>query len=169
MAAALIDSSPVAAAVNRGGDRPGVPAAGKVLAGVEFALEGPGLALGNFSRCLGLFAGVEVVEFRDANEPSAVHKVPGSVLYPEFTVQRPLNGSMAAAAWLQMVLDGEIGAATKDCSLAVISPNGGVVARYELENAWPANVEVGAVIVDGTEMLIESLTVACESITRVAP
>ena len=45
--------------------------------------------------------------------------------------------------WHEAVLNGDMAAARKSCSLVMYGPNGKPVARYHLENAWPAKLEVG--------------------------
>jgi len=169
VAAALIESTPVLAAGTRSGNRADAPLLPKPMAGASFVLEGPGLALGTFTACRGLSTEVKVVEFREGGDPATVRKIPGPVSFHEFRLERPLNASRAASEWLQMVVDGHILDARKDCELAIIGTNGDAVARYQLDNAWPSNVEVGMVTIDGTDVLLETLTIACEHILRIAP
>jgi hypothetical protein len=47
--------------------------------------------------------------------------------------------------------------------------HGTPVARYHLENAWPAKIEIGAMKVGASKVLMETVTLTCERIERVAP
>ena len=47
--------------------------------------------------------------------------------------------------------------------------DGKPVARYHLEHAWPAKIEIGALKAGASEVLMETVTMVCEHIQRVAP
>ncbi len=72
-------------------------------------------------------------------------------------------------AWHEAVRNGDIVAARKSCSLVMYGYDGKPVARYHCENAWPAKIAIGALKAGANEMLMESVTIVCEHIQRVAP
>ena len=43
------------------------------------------------------------------------------------------------------------------------------MARYHLEMAWPSKLEVGGLKAGASEVLMETVTLVCEHIQRVAP
>jgi hypothetical protein len=47
--------------------------------------------------------------------------------------------------------------------------NGKPVARYHLEQAWPAKIEIGPVKSGANEALMETVTIVCEHVQRLAP
>ena len=47
--------------------------------------------------------------------------------------------------------------------------DGAPVARYHLENAWPSKLEIGSLKAGASEVLMETVTLVCEQIQRVAP
>jgi hypothetical protein len=47
-------------------------------------------------------------------------------------------------------------AARKSASLVMYDTSGSPVARYHLENAWPAKVEIGGLRADASEVLMET-------------
>ncbi len=59
--------------------------------------------------------------------------------------------------------------ARKTADLTMYSVDGSPVARFHLENAWPAKIEIGALKAGSSEVLMESVTIVCEQIQRVAP
>jgi phage tail-like protein len=63
---------------------------------------------------------------------------------------------------------GDIAAARKSCSLIMYNTGGQPVARYHLENAWPAKIEIGALKAGSNEVLRETVTLTCEHIQRVS-
>jgi hypothetical protein len=38
-----------------------------------------------------------------------------------------------------------------------------------MEHAWPAKIEIGALKAGASEVLMETVTIVCESLQRVAP
>ncbi|HTI20378.1 MAG TPA: phage tail protein, partial [Kutzneria sp.] len=96
-------------------------------------------------------------------------KLPGKVKPPTLVLKRGKNSSMELWAWHEAVLNGDIVAARKSCSLVMYSTDGKPVARYHLEHAWPAKLEIGALKAGASEVLMETVTLVCEHIQRVAP
>jgi T4-like virus tail tube protein gp19 len=47
--------------------------------------------------------------------------------------------------------------------------DGTAVAKYYLESAWPAKIEIGGLKAGASEVLYETVTLTCEHIHRVAP
>ena len=50
-----------------------------------------------------------------------------------------------------------------------VRDDGTPVARYHLEMAWPSKLEVGGLKAGASEVLMETVTLVCEHIQRVAP
>lgn len=67
------------------------------------------------------------------------------------------------------MLLGDLTAARKSASLVMYSSDGTPVARYYLQNAWPSKLEVGALRAGSSEVLMETVTLVCEHLQRVAP
>ena len=57
----------------------------------------------------------------------------------------------------------------KTASLVMYNTTGDPVARYNLENAWPAKLEIGALRAGASSVLLETVTLVCENLQRVAP
>jgi hypothetical protein len=43
------------------------------------------------------------------------------------------------------------------------------VARYSLENAWPAKLGIGSLTVGSSSVVMETVTLVCDRLQRVAP
>ena len=59
--------------------------------------------------------------------------------------------------------------ARRNAELAFYGPQGETVARYYLESAWPSLVEISGAKSGGTQILLETVTLVCENVERVAP
>jgi phage tail-like protein len=84
-------------------------------------------------------------------------------------VTRSHDGSLELWKWHDAVLTGNITAARKNCSLTMFNSEGKPVARYYLHNAWPSKMELAALKAGASAVLMETVTLVCESIQRVAP
>jgi phage tail-like protein len=96
-------------------------------------------------------------------------KMPGRTKPGTLQLKRGKNQSMELWLWHQAVLEGDIMAARKSCSLVMYATDGTAVARYHLEMAWPSKLEIGALKAGASEVLMETVTIVCERIQRVAP
>jgi phage tail-like protein len=96
-------------------------------------------------------------------------KLPGKRKPPTITLKRGKNQSMELWLWHEAVLMGDILAARKSCSLVMYATDGTPVARYYLSDAWPSKLSIGALKAGASEVLMETVTLVCEHIQRVAP
>ena len=140
------------------------------LTAARFSITIDGYEIASFAELLGITTEVEAVELMESTDKSVVlKKLPGKVKPPTLVLKRGKNASMELWAWHEAVLNGDIVAARKSCSLVMYSTDGKPVARYHLEHAWPAKLEIGALKAGASEVLMETVTLVCEHIQRVAP
>ena len=140
------------------------------LSAARFSLTIDGYEIASFSELQGITTSVEVVDFLESNDKEVLFKkLPGRRNPPTLVLKRGKNASMELWAWHEAVLNGEIVAARKSCSLVMYNYDGKPVARYHCEMAWPAKIEVGALKAGASEVLMETVTIVCEHIQRVAP
>ena len=97
------------------------------------------------------------------------NQVRSGVVEASVTLRRPMNNDLAMWSWHETVLLGDVAAARKSASLVMYNTNGQPVARYHLEHAWPSKLEIGALKAGASEVLMETVTMTCEHIQRVAP
>ena len=97
-------------------------------------------------------------------EAAFLKKLPGRRNPPTVTLKRGKNNSMEIFLWHESVVQGDTLAARKSCSLVMYNTDGKPVARYHLEMAWPAKIEIGALKAGASEVLIETLVLAADQI-----
>lgn len=169
LAATVVETHPAAALVGAGGPPAiaGVAAIKDPGVGNIFRLDVPGIgSFSGFQLISGLTSEVTVVQFREG-DGTGTQLLPGNVVLPSISLSRPIGQDTRLAAWHELVL-GEIASARQDCSLTVQSAEGQAIARYTLENAWPSKVEIGALEAGSAEVLMETVTIVCERLQRVA-
>ena len=150
-----------------GGIGPNQPS--DALTAARFSITIDGYEIASFAELLGITTEVEAVELMESTDKSVVlKKLPGKVKPPTLVLKRGKNSSMELWAWHEAVLNGDIVAARKSCSLVMYSTDGKPVARYHLEHAWPAKLEIGALKAGSSEVLMETVTIVSERIQRVS-
>jgi phage tail-like protein len=154
-----------------------VPAAGlgpnqpnDALTAARFSITIDGYEIAQFSELSGITTEVEPVKFMESSDKEVIIKqLPGATIPAKIVLKRGKNSSMELWAWHEAVLNGDIVAARKSASLVMYNYDGAPVARYHLEHAWPAKIEIGALKAGSSEVLMETVTIVCERIQRVAP
>ena len=140
------------------------------LTAARFSITIDGYEIASFAELLGITTEVEAVELMESTDKAVVlKKLPGKTKPPTLVLKRGKNSSMELWAWHEAVLNGDIVAARKSCSLVMYSTDGKPVARYHLEHAWPSKLEIGGLKAGASEVLMETVTLVCEHIQRVAP
>ena len=79
-----------------------------------------------------------------------------------------MTSDLELAAWHELAMN-DWSAARKNASLVMYDATGTPVARYRLENAWPAKLEIGSLKAGASSILLETVTLVCDHLQRVAP
>jgi phage tail-like protein len=147
-----------------------MPAGTEAITAARFSITIDGYEIASFSELQGITTSVEVVDnFASSDKEVMLTKLPGRRNPPTIILKRGKNTSMELWAWHDSVLMGDMVAARRSCSLVMYAADGSPVARYHMEHAWPAKLEIGALKAGASEVLMETVTLVCEHIQRVAP
>jgi len=142
---------------------------GEAITAARFSITIDGYEIASFSELQGITTSVEVVDYLSSSDKGLVlKKLPGKRNPPTVVLKRGKNNSMELWGWHEAVLFGNMAQARKSCSLVMYNVEGKPVARYHLENAWPAKIEIGSLKAGASEVLMESVTIVCEHIQRVS-
>jgi len=114
----------------------------------------------------------ELVTIRSGNDDilelgAARLLLPKSRLLPIAVLRRGHTGDLTMSQWHEAALKNLPGT-RKSATLVMYDVEGAVVARYHLENAWPSKLEIGALKAGASQVLLETVTMTCEFIQRVA-
>ena len=139
------------------------------ITAARFSITVDGVEIAQFSELQGITTEVEPVELMESTDKEIVlKKLPGKTKPATVVLKRGKNSSMELWAWHQAVLEGNIVAARKSCSLVMYNTDGKPVARYHLEQAWPSKLEIGGLKAGASEVLMETVTIVSERIQRVS-
>jgi phage tail-like protein len=79
-----------------------------------------------------------------------------------------MTRNLELAAWHELAMN-DWTTARKNATLVMYDATGTPVARYHLENAWPAKLEIGSLSAGASEVLMETVTLVCDHLQRVSP
>ena len=131
----------------------------------RFSIFVDGHEIAAFSELEGISSGYDIDFIESSGRKLAV---PGKRPPPTVTLKRGMTNDLELSAWHEQAMN-DWSAARKTASLVMYNTTGDPVARYNLENAWPAKLEIGALRAGASSVLLETVTLVCENLQRVAP
>ena len=144
------------------------PPGGDALTAARFELTVDGHSLAVFSELVGISSAVDIENVRlDTNRKHKLKKLPGKRTPPTVTLKRGMTRNIELAAWHELVILGDV-AARKNVTLTMYDVTGDPVVRYNLTNAWPSKLEIGALKAGASSVLMETVTLVAEFIQRVS-
>jgi phage tail-like protein len=131
----------------------------------NFLVELDGIAQASFMECSGLDATTEVIETREGGDNTTVRKLPGKTTYADITLRRGMTESRELWQWRSDVIVGKV--QRKNGSIVLYDlRNSEEVLRWNFVNAWPTRWEGPSLQASGSEVAVETLTIAHEGIER---
>jgi len=128
----------------------------------RFLVEIEGITQAGFSECSGFGSEVEVIEYREGGELTAVRKLPGRDKFPNITLRWGVSASRELYDWHRAVLQGQI--QRKTGVIILLDDSGAQAVRWVFTNAWPSKWEGPDLCAKGNDVAIETLVITCESI-----
>ena len=138
------------------------------LIGYQFGIEFGGMVKGYFAEVGGIGSESEVVEnklSRDGKE--IVQKMPGRLKWNDVTLNRGITDNLEIWFWRQLVVDGDVKGARRNCSILMYDRNAKDAARWDFVNAWPSKVSFRDVKADSNDFAIEEIVIVHEGMKRV--
>ena len=141
-----------------------------VITANRFSIVIDGHEIATFAELSGIVTEFETSEyFATGGDALTVDKLPGKLKPPKVTLKRGMNGSLELWSWHESVRKGTMGAAGRSCTLTMYNSEGKPVGKYWLEKAWPSKLELAGLKAGASAVLMETVTLTCEYIQRVAP
>jgi phage tail-like protein len=136
--------------------------------GGVFVLEVEGVT-GFFTEVSGLGSETEVIEYKQTEDRSVIQKIPGRLKWNDITLKRGVTTDLDVSKWRKLVEDGDIEAARKDGSIALMGADGSPVAAWSFEAAWPSKISAGhSKLLSDDVMILEELVLVVEQVRRAA-
>ena len=131
----------------------------------RFSIMVDGHDIASFAELQGITSGYDIDFIESDGRKLAV---PGKRPPPTVTLKRGMTSDLELAAWHELAMS-DWSAARKNASLVMYDATGTPVARYHLENAWPAKLEIGSLRVGSSSVVMETVTLVCDRLQRVSP
>lgn len=134
-----------------------------------YALEVGGTAYGYFTGVSDIGSTSDVTEQKVTDPETGTtftRKIPGRITWHDVTLIRGITANTDLWNWRQLVADGDVASARKNCSIFAYNEAMEVVAQWDLANAWPSAISAPVSSLT-TNTGVESIIIVCEGITRV--
>ena len=140
---------------------------GLTAARFELTIDGHSIAV--FQELEGIVSGVDTADLSLVTKGEDFQlRLPGKRTPPSITLKRGMTRNIEIAAWHELVMLGDMAGATKSVSVIAYNRQGTPVARYHLTDAWPSKVEISGESSGAGQVLMETVTLACEFMQRVS-
>jgi phage tail-like protein len=133
--------------------------------GFNFLVEIDGLVVGGFTEVGGLQAELEVETFREGGQNAYMHKLPGSLKYPNnLTLKRGLTDSDTLWSWSQDVARGVV--QRRNGSVVLRDAAGNEKWRWNFTGAYPVKWTGPSLRSTGNDAAVETLELAHNGLTK---
>ncbi len=134
----------------------------------RFRVEIDGITTAAFSDATVPDTSVEAVDYREGTDATHPRKLSGQTKFGNVTLKKGITDNLDLYAWHKAVVDlGAIGS-RKNVSLILVDEEGADKARWDIVNAWPTKYDPSDFSAKGNEVMIETLELVNEGVSRVA-
>jgi phage tail-like protein len=127
--------------------------------------------LGSFASASVSDVSIETIPYREGMDPLYHRHVSGLVSYSSVSLTKGLSVSTELYDWINLTAQlgsGGVGV-KKHVSLVLMDPSGTkTVAQWDLINAWPSNFQTSGMDASSSQVMIETLELRIEYMTRVS-
>jgi phage tail-like protein len=138
------------------------------LASFNFVLELEGALAGYFTEVSGIGSENEIIEHKvvDPNGKELVQKFPGRLKFEDVSLKRGITSDMKIWEWRQLVVEGSLSDARKNCTITMLDRAYQPVAIWHFLNAWPSKVTGPSLNAEGNDVGVEEITITHEGMYR---
>lgn len=134
----------------------------------RFRVEIDGITTAAFSEATVPDTTVDAVEYREGTDATHQRKLSGLTKYGNVTLKKGITDSLDLYQWhTSVVASGALGA-RKNVSLILVDEEGNDKARWDIVEAWPTKYDPSDFSAKGNEVMIETLELVNEGVSRVA-
>lgn len=133
----------------------------------RFRVEIQGIQVAAFSNATIPDETMDAIDYREGIDPYT-RKLSGMPKVGTLSLKRGISSSMEMYEWFRLVssLGAGVPGGRKNVSLIVVDEGGNDAARWDLAGVWPTKYQAGDLDAKGSDVLIETLELALETIKR---
>jgi phage tail-like protein len=132
----------------------------------RFRVEIEGINVAAFAEATIPDSTTDPVDYREGTDQPHQRKLSGLTKYGNITLKKGITDSMDLYNWKKQVEDTGALGARKSISLILIDEAGNDKARWEILEAWPTKYSPSGFSAKANEVLIETLEIVHEGVTR---
>jgi len=132
----------------------------------RFRVEIDGIAQANPCEISGIEAVVESTEYREGTDAAGISQVGGMPRYGKLILKYGLTDSKEMYDWFVTGLTGKV--ERRNVSVVALDMDGKDVARWNLDEAWPARYQAPDFRARGSEVAMETFEIVYESLQRLS-
>jgi phage tail-like protein len=137
------------------------------LLNCRFRVEIDGINQSGFSEVFFADSIIELIEYREGNDPSQIRKLPGLTRVGNVILKLGMTDSMEVFRWYADTAAQGYTISKRNVLVVVMNEAGEDKARFVVRDAWPVKYSVGSLNAKGNDVLIETLGLVNEGIERV--
>lgn len=134
----------------------------------RFRVELDGIETAAFSEATVPDSSTDAVDYREGTDPTHQRKLSGLTKFGNVTLKKGITDNMDLYDWRKSVEQSGAKGARKNMSLILIDEEGNDKSRWNIVEAWPTKYDPSDFSAKGNEVLIETLEIVHEGITRVS-
>lgn len=136
----------------------------------KYKVEIDGIQVAGFSEATIPETSTNPLEYREGIDPAWPGKLSGLVSFGNLTLKRGVTDNMDLYNWRRLVEEkgSDVDGARKAISLILIDEQEAPKARWNLEECWPIKLETSGFNASSDEVMIDTLEIVLERMTRVS-
>lgn len=134
----------------------------------RFKVEIDGIDTASFAEATIADSTTDPIEYREGTDETTVRKLSGLTKYGNITLKKGLTDSLDIYNWRKSVEQKGAVSARKNVSLILVDEEGNDKSRWDVVEAWPTKYDPSDFNAKGNEVIIETLEIVHEGITRVS-
>ena len=136
--------------------------------GFRFRVEIDGIQTASFSEATIPSSDSPPVDYREGTDPTTVRKLSALTTYASLTLKKGMTDSTDLYAWRRQVEQTGASGSRRNISLVLVDDEGNDKLRWDIIEAWPQKYETTGFNATGSEVMVETLEIVHEGITRLA-
>lgn len=133
----------------------------------RFRVELDGIETAAFSDATVPDSSTDAVDYREGTDPTHQRKLSGLTKFGNVTLKKGITDNLDLYDWRKTVEQTGAVTARKNVSLILVDEEGNDKSRWDIVHAWPTKYDPSDFSAKGNEVLIETLEIVHEGISRV--
>lgn len=134
----------------------------------RFRVELDGIETAAFSEATVPDSSTDAVDYREGTDPTHQRKLSGLTKFGNVTLKKGITDNLELYDWRKSVENSGAVSNRKNVSLILVDEEGNDKSRWDIVYAWPTKYDPSDFSAKGNEVLIETLELVHEGITRVS-